>query len=411
MNFGIMTFKSYFVGLALALPLFAASAPNPDFSLPAPRFCPELPQNLTLTSDAKLPNPFKFAASSAPIHTKADWSCRREEINELFQRYELGTLPPKPEAATGTINGNTLTVDIIHANKSISFNVTMTLPKNGTAPFPAVIGVGGISIPIPPGVATLVFNNNQIALQNDATSRGIGDFYTLFGANATASSMTAWAWAIGRIIDVLENMPEETTKIDLSRLGVTGCSRNGKGALVAGAFESRIALTIPQESGSGGEGCWRISDWMLANGTVTQTASEIVQENVWFSETFALYANDVDVLPFDHHMLAGLVAPRALFVIDNTGIDWLGPESNFGCMKTANKIFQALGVPDHMGFSGVGNLDHCAFPASQQPDLDAFFNKFFFGQKTNTSIIETDGPNDLGFVDSDWIDWEVPQLA
>lgn len=381
---------------------------SPNFSLPPPLLCPELPKNLTLTSDAKLSNPFKFAASRTPIVTKAQWSCRREEINQLFQRYELGTLPPKPDSATGTLSGNTLTIDITHAKKSISFNVTVTLPTNGTAPFPGVIGIGGISVPIPEGVATLVFDNNQIAQQNDASSRGLGDFYTLFGVNATASSMTAWSWAISRIIDVLEKTPE--AKIDLKRLGVTGCSRNGKGALVAGAFDDRIALTIPQESGSGGEGCWRISDWMLANGTVTQTASEIVQENVWFSLNFANYANDVDVLPFDHHMLAGLVAPRALFVIDNTGIDWLGPESNFGCMKTANKIWQALGVPDNMGFSGVGNHNHCAFPASQQPDLDAFFNKFFFDQKTNTSVIETDGPNDLGFVDSDWIDWKVPRL-
>ncbi len=92
--------------------------------------------------------------------------------------------------------------------------------------------------------------------------------------------MTAWAWGVSRVIDVLENTP--TLKLDLTKLAVTGCSRNGKGALVVGAFEPRIALTIPQESGSGGAGCWRISDAMLAAGTTTQTASEIVGENVWF---------------------------------------------------------------------------------------------------------------------------------
>lgn len=85
--------------------------------------------------------------------------------------------------------------------------------------------------------------------------------------------------AVSRIIDALETT---NTGIDLSRLAVTGCSRNGKGALVAGAFDRRIALVIPQESGSGGAGCWRISDDMLARGMDTQTASEIVQENVWF---------------------------------------------------------------------------------------------------------------------------------
>ena len=33
-------------------------------------------------------------------------------------------------------------------------------------------------------------------------------------------------------------------------MGVTGCSRFGKGAFVIGAFDQRIALTMPIESGS-----------------------------------------------------------------------------------------------------------------------------------------------------------------
>ena len=60
---------------------------------------------------------------------------------------------------------------------------------------------------------------------------------------------------LSRIIDALEATP--AVKIDPKRVAVTGCSRNGKGAFVAGAFEPRIALTIPQESGSGGAACWR----------------------------------------------------------------------------------------------------------------------------------------------------------
>jgi hypothetical protein len=267
-----------------------------------------------------------------------------------------------------------------------------------------------VSIPLPSNAAVIAFNNDDMAEQNDQSSRGVGKFFDLYGADATASSMMAWVWGISRVIDVLEEIPGHLN-VDLTRLAVTGCSRNGKGALVTGAFEPRIALTIPQESGSGGAGCWRISDNMLANGIVTQTASEIVQENVWFAESFDAFVNDTALLPFDHHMLAGLVAPRALFVIDNTGIDWLGPESVFGCMKTANTVWQALGIPDHMGISQVGNHSHCAFPASEQPQLSAFFDKFFAGDRqANTSVIETDGADDLGFVDSDWIDWTIPKL-
>jgi hypothetical protein len=113
--------------------------------------------------------------------------------------------------------------------------------------------------------------------------------------------------------------------IDLQRLAVTGCSRNGKGALVAGAFDERIALTIPQESGSGGDACRRLSDAEQAAGNVVQTASEIVNENVWFSLSFNHFANNRDFLPFDHYMLAGTIAPRGLLAIENMAYEWLSP--------------------------------------------------------------------------------------
>ncbi|KAF9482459.1 hypothetical protein BDN70DRAFT_904682 [Pholiota conissans] len=381
----------------------------PPTGTATPGTCPTLPASLTLVSNSKLPNPFKFSADGSAVTTKAQWTCRQAEISQLFQRYELGTLPGKPAGITGSYSGNTLTINVSDSGKSISFTVSVSLPSSGTAPYPAIIAVGGMSIPTPAGVAVLTFNNDDMAAQTDSSSRGKGKFYTIYGASHSASAMTAWAWGVSRIIDVLEVTP--SLKLDLTKLAVTGCSRNGKGALVVGAFEPRIALTIPQESGSGGGGCWRISDKMLASGINTQTASEIVGENVWFSTNFANYVKQIPVLPFDHHLLAALIAPRALLIIDNTGIDWLGPESVWGCMKTANKIWQALGVPDKMGVSQVGNHNHCAFPSSEQPDLDAFINKFLKGQNTNTNIVKTDGANSLGFVDSDWIDWTVPTLV
>ncbi len=49
-------------------------------------------------------------------------------------------------------------------------------------------------------------------------------------------------------------------EIDPTRLGVTGCSRNGKGALMVGAMDARFALVVPQESGSGGVASWRVSE-------------------------------------------------------------------------------------------------------------------------------------------------------
>ncbi|KAG6879291.1 carbohydrate-binding module 1 [Termitomyces sp. T32_za158] len=384
------------------------TATGTSTALPGASTCSALPGTIALTSNAKLPDPFKFVGGTRTA-TKSDWDCRREEISQLFQRYELGTLPPKPQTVTASLSGTTLTINVSDSGKSISFSVTISAPSGVTAPYPAIIAYGGMSIPRPSGVAVITFNNDDMAAQVNGGSRGQGKFYTLYGSTHSAGAMTAWAWGVSRIIDALEMTP--SANIDLERIAVTGCSRNGKGALVAGAFETRIALTIPQESGSGGAGCWRISDDMLASGIDTQTASEIVQENVWFSPLFNQYTSQVRNLPFDHHMLSALVAPRALLIIDNTGIDWLGPRSVWGCQTTANEVWKALGVSDSMGVSQVGNHAHCAFPSSEQGDLDAFVNKFLKGQSTNTNIIKTDGANNLGYVAANYVDWTTPTLT
>lgn len=174
-----------------------------------------------------------------------------------------------------------------------------------------------------------MLDNSAIADQDSSpASRGVGLFYDLYGTDDSAGALMAWSWAVSLIIDTLAEKLEANIKID--KIGITGCSRNGKGALVAGAYDSRIALTIPQESGSGGSACWRLSDAEESAPTLVQTAGEIVTENVWFATAFDTYANQTTLLPFDHHMLAGLLAPRALFAIDNVGYQWLGPWSSWG---------------------------------------------------------------------------------
>jgi hypothetical protein len=266
---------------------------------------------------------------------------------------------------------------------------------------------GFASIPIPAGVATIAYNN--VDLGTDSTTHGQGKFYTLYGTSSTAGAMTAWAWGVSRIIDALQITP--ATRINPARVGVTGCSRYGKGALVAGAFDTRVVLTIPQESGSGGSGCWRIAQSTEDAGIDTETALNVGGGTNWLSPTFNQFMTQVNILPFDHHMLSAMVAPRGMLVIENTGISYLGPRSVWGCQTTANKIWQALGSADSMGVSQVGNHNHCALPASQNGDVAAFINKFLLGQSTNTSIMKTDGANQNGFVASQWVDWTTPTLS
>ena len=199
-----------------------------------------------------------------------------------------------------------------------------------------MIGVGGSNLNNSAlssmGVAVINFPNNEIAQQNGQSSRGVGKFYDMYGSGHSAGALMAWAWGVSRLIDALEKTP--AANIDPTRLGVTGCSRNGKGALTVGAFDERIKLTIPQESGSGGSGSWRVSDWMASQGQETQTLSQIVGENVWFRANFNQFSSAATKLPFDHHSIIGLVAPRAILIIEND-ILWLGPQSSWSGANAA----------------------------------------------------------------------------
>jgi hypothetical protein len=342
---------------------------------------------VTAILDYQLPDPFLFK-NGTRMKSASEWEQRKQEIIKDFYQTELGVMPDKPSSVTASFSGNTLSITCSNGGSSISFTASITKPS-GSGPFPAIIGYGGGSLPIPSGVATINFNNDDIASQQNTSCRGSGKFYTLYGSSHSAGALIAWAWGVSRIIDALEIT--SSAGIDTKRIGVTGCSRNGKGAFIAGAFDDRIALTLPQESGSGGAACWRISDMEEAHGNVVQTAHQIITENCFFSKEFNRYASDTSELPIDHHELAALVFPRGLFVIEND-VDWLGPESTTACQEIGQLIYNALGSKSGMGFSLVGNHNICSFPSSQQNHLTAFINKYLLGQSSSTSNIKV-GPS------------------
>lgn len=364
-----------------------------------------LPASYSFTADKLLPDPFTFA-NGTKVTTKAAWPCRRQEINDLFQKYELGTKPPKPSSVTGTFAGSKLTVVVSDGGKSITFSATIKAPTGGTAPYPAIIGIGGVSIPVPAGVGTINFDNDGMAAQQNSASHGKGLFFDLYGSTMNTGATTGWAWGVSRLIDALESTTGHN--IDPTRLGVSGCSRNGKGAFIVGALDQRIALTIPQESGSGGAACWRISDDEKAAGKNIQTAGEIIGENAWFGTPFNTYAKATNTLPLDHHMLAALVYPRGLFVIEND-IDWLGPVSTTACQEIGQMIYSANGLPGNFGFSLVGGHSHCAFPSAQTTDLDTYITHFLING--GTGDIKQVQTSSAKVTLSTYYSWTVPSLT
>ncbi|MBN1697643.1 MAG: hypothetical protein JW881_09030 [Spirochaetales bacterium] len=363
---------------------------------------PSMPSFNSLPNISELPDPFTFMSGSK-MTRKDDWTCRRAEISALLQRFVYGEKPAVP-TVTGSFSGSSINVTASYNGNSISFSCSISTP-GGSGPYPAMIGIGGASIGSFSGVASITFPNDEIAAQSGSGSRGQGKFYNLYGSGHSAGATMAWAWGVDCLITALEQTP--SANIDTTRLGVTGCSRNGKGALVVGAFCDRIALTIPQESGSGGASSWRVSTYLKNQGANIQEICQIIGENPWMSANLDQFCNNVNKLPVDNHELIALCAPRAVLVIGNN-IDWLGPESVFTASRAAHYVFEALGIPDNMGYSISTNHGHCSLPSSQSPDVNAFVTKFLLGGSANTSIMKDQ--NNFNFDKNRWAPWSVPSL-
>ena len=112
----------------------------------------------------ELPNPFVFADGSQ-VRTPEDWQRRRGELKSLFENFEYGHLPPKPEKMTvqrgdavkdpaSGVTREVWTLDMEHGGKTLAVDVTLTLPKDADGPVPVVVqgAFGGRGRPPGPNV-------------------------------------------------------------------------------------------------------------------------------------------------------------------------------------------------------------------------------------------------------------------
>ena len=368
---------------------------------------PPLPSAGELPVITSLPDPFMWSDTSrGRITSRYEWRCRCAEIGAEIQRYELGTKPGPPESLEATWTDTLLTITIAEGEDTLTMTLPVSLPE-GEGPFPAIIGIGFFPTgSLPPdiftsrGIATIHYLESQIT-NGWSYNRGDGPFFRLY-PDKTRGKFVAWAWGTSRIIDALEKCPN--SGIDLSRLAITGCSYAGKIALFSGALDERIALTLVQESGGGGDAAWRVTETLSGSRETLRNA----QGQAWYYLYLTQFNNAVTKLPYDHHELMAMVAPRALFVIGNPDMEWLAEESGHVACKAAHEVWKALGVPERFGFSKVGGHNHCMLPDIQKPEVAAFVDRFLLGDTTaNTDIATT--PYNTGL--TPWITWDTPALS
>ena len=141
------------------------------------------------------------------------------------------------------------------------------------------------------------------------------------------------AWGLSRIMDYLKQEP----RIDIRKVALIGCSRNGKIALWAGANDERFAMVISSSSGSGGASLFR--------GNTAESIGDICERfPQWMALSFSRYAHCTGKFPIDQHQLLALIAPRPLYVADSDRDRYAVPKDEYAALRAAAPIYGLLGL-------------------------------------------------------------------
>lgn len=227
------------------------------------------------------------------------------------------------------------------------------------------------------GFAYVMFNNNDCG--EDTTLRNPDGswafrttrFYPAY-PGYDWGLLQGWAWGVSRIVDYLETDPA----IDAKKLIVTGVSRTGKSAMIAGAFDDRIALTAPVASSGGGTPAYRFSG---ADRGGKEGLTEMVRKYPnWFSPHLHEFWGQPDKLPFDEHWFLALVAPRPFIALEGTHDQNVNANGVRQSFHAALPVFSFLKAGDRLGVSWADRPHGMV-----QGDWDAllaFADKFLLGQ-------------------------------
>ena len=146
------------------------------------------------------------------------------------------------------------------------------------------------------------------------------------------ASISAWAWGVSRIVDYFETDAD----IDETKVASIGHSRSGKAALLAAATDTRILLSVPNNSGTCGVAVLR--------GKRGEKLVNINRKSDWLCPKFKEFNDCEELLPFDQHMLVAAIAPRYIYIADSIEDEWADPDAEFLSGKLASEVWELYGL-------------------------------------------------------------------
>jgi hypothetical protein len=353
----------------------------------------EWPTPASLPSRDQRPDPLTMF-DGTKVETKQDWLTKRKpELKELFQHYMYGQRPDPVNAleavplhedknafgGAATLTEYELRFDVNGHKNPTPIRLLLVVPNGARGPVPCFVGpnfqgnhalVKDAKVRLPdvwmysrkPGVvdgkataegrgtaldvwafekaarrgyAVATFYVGDIQPDRPNVKEGLRGVLPQGGRADDTATIMGWAWGVSRAVDFLTVCPG----IDPSRIAVVGHSRLGKTALVAAAFDERIALAIPHQAGCGGSGPSRHDD-PKAESVKRITASF----PHWFCPNFTAFGGSLDKLPFDQHCLVSLCAPRPVLFSNAAEDLWANPRGQFEILKAATPVYDLLGA-------------------------------------------------------------------
>ncbi|MGI6239799.1 MAG: hypothetical protein ACOYI5_09275 [Christensenellales bacterium] len=298
--------------------------------------------------------------------TAEEWAARRSEIQAMLEHYMLGARPVNDAPARGEVR----TSRTVYGGAGVRDEVRIYIGNNGEEYFDIYIVRPNRAGRFPAVVWTYFANRGDCPIGEELIERGI--VLAAFENNALCKddaddpaspakraypdaswqAIMIWAWGFSKIADTITTLPY----IDAERLMCTGHSRNGKAALVAGAYDERFLVVAPNNSGCGGAGCFRFlgdergvvqdAERVESLGRITRVFPH------WFSPALAPFGSDAPPypvqnearLPFDLHFLKALVAPRALITVEGIEDVWANVHGSYITRLAAQPAFELTGA-------------------------------------------------------------------
>jgi pimeloyl-ACP methyl ester carboxylesterase len=314
------------------------------------------------------------------VQTPEQWKQKRQQIRAQFEQWVFGKLPPQPDNLRGVITGTETDGKLTIRNVRLEFGpdhrgtlrVQLIIPP-GRGPFPVFLTNHPRHWPwaataVRRGyIGCIYFATDPIFGPADDSDKFI-DVYPEYDF----SCLARWAWAGMRAVDYLQTLPE----VDKQKIAITGHSRNGKQALLAAAFDDRIAAVIASSGNTGECDPWRYTTAMFANESIEQITGVFPH---WFHPRLRFFVGREHKLPVDQHALMAMVAPRGLFMYSAYAEQEGNPFGFEHAFRSVEKVYRFLGHGDKVWL----NLREGEHPTTAE-DIGIFcdFLDTTFGRRT-----------------------------